>query len=85
MYTIPRITAHNGTITMKAVKAMSKQQLIEEYENICRCLEKDRLLSAQYNLFRPKPAIGMLLLLGVLFRQFKLAYENPMSVLHLLL
>ncbi|GJX78217.1 hypothetical protein Tco_0325028 [Tanacetum coccineum] len=49
--------AHNGTITMKAVKAMSKQQLIEEYENICRCLEKDRLLSAQYNLFRPKPAI----------------------------
>ncbi|GJY81904.1 hypothetical protein Tco_0494655 [Tanacetum coccineum] len=53
--------AHNGTITMKAVKAMSKQQLIEEYENICRCLEKDRLLSAQYNLFRPKPAIGMLL------------------------
>ncbi|GJU49923.1 hypothetical protein Tco_1219478 [Tanacetum coccineum] len=24
--------AHNGTITMKAVKAMSKQQLIEEYE-----------------------------------------------------
>ncbi|GJR93579.1 putative ribonuclease H-like domain-containing protein [Tanacetum coccineum] len=27
---------HNGTITMKAVKAMSKQQLIEEYENICR-------------------------------------------------
>ncbi|GJS53130.1 hypothetical protein Tco_0626492 [Tanacetum coccineum] len=49
--------AHNGTITMKAVKAMSKQKLIEEYENICRRLEKDRLLSAQYNLFRPKPAI----------------------------
>ncbi|GKE86564.1 hypothetical protein Tco_1560306 [Tanacetum coccineum] len=49
--------AHNGTITMKAVKAMSKQQLTEEYENICRRLEKDRLLSAQYNLFRPKPAI----------------------------
>ncbi|GJS23367.1 hypothetical protein Tco_0451999 [Tanacetum coccineum] len=49
--------AHNGTITMKAVKAMSKQQLIEEYETICRRLEKDRLLSAQYNLFRPKPAI----------------------------
>ncbi|GJV36169.1 hypothetical protein Tco_1408646 [Tanacetum coccineum] len=49
--------AHHGTITMKAVKAMSKQQLIEEYENICRRLEKDRLLSAQYNLFRPKPAI----------------------------
>ncbi|GJS33835.1 hypothetical protein Tco_0532217 [Tanacetum coccineum] len=49
--------AHNGTITMTAVKAMSKQQLIEEYENICRRLEKDRLLSAQYNLFRPKPAI----------------------------
>ncbi|GJS01806.1 reverse transcriptase domain-containing protein [Tanacetum coccineum] len=49
--------AHNGTITMKDVKAMNKPQLIEEYENICRCLEKDRLLSAQYNLFRPKPAI----------------------------
>ncbi|GKA75095.1 hypothetical protein Tco_0781473 [Tanacetum coccineum] len=49
--------AHNGTITMTAVKAMTKQQLIEEYEYICRRLEKDRLLSAQYNLFRPKPAI----------------------------
>ncbi|GJT97204.1 hypothetical protein Tco_1092722, partial [Tanacetum coccineum] len=49
--------AHNGTITMKDVKAMNKQQLIEEYEYICRRLEKDRLLSAQYNLFRPKPAI----------------------------
>ncbi|GJT22331.1 hypothetical protein Tco_0892268 [Tanacetum coccineum] len=48
--------AHNGTITMKAVKAMSKQQLIEEYENICRCLKRIGLLSAQYNLFRPKPA-----------------------------
>ncbi|GJR85039.1 hypothetical protein Tco_0209050 [Tanacetum coccineum] len=34
--------AHNGTISMTAVKAMSKQQLIEEYENICRRLEKDR-------------------------------------------
>ncbi|GJX97013.1 hypothetical protein Tco_0352811, partial [Tanacetum coccineum] len=50
--------AHNGTITMNAVKAMTKQQLIEEYEYICRRLEKDRLLSAQYNLFRPKPAIS---------------------------
>ncbi|GKA57570.1 hypothetical protein Tco_0756758 [Tanacetum coccineum] len=50
--------AHNGTITMKDVKAMNKQQLLEEYEYICRCLEKDRLLSAQYNLFRPKPAIS---------------------------
>ncbi|GJV96800.1 hypothetical protein Tco_1548377 [Tanacetum coccineum] len=49
--------AHNGTITMKDVKAMNAQQLIEEYEYICRRLEKDRLLSAQYNLFRPKPAI----------------------------
>ncbi|GJS10775.1 hypothetical protein Tco_0367571 [Tanacetum coccineum] len=49
--------AHNGTITMKDVKAMNPQQLIEEYEYICRRLEKDRLLSAQYNLFRPKPAI----------------------------
>ncbi|GKA84090.1 hypothetical protein Tco_0805685 [Tanacetum coccineum] len=47
--------AHNGTITMKDVKAMNPQQLIEEYEYICRRLEKDRLLSAQYNLFRPKP------------------------------
>ncbi|GKG25230.1 hypothetical protein Tco_0395858, partial [Tanacetum coccineum] len=43
--------AHNGTITMTAVKAMPKQQLIEEYEYICRRLKKDRLLSAQYNLF----------------------------------
>ncbi|GJS48029.1 hypothetical protein Tco_0598150 [Tanacetum coccineum] len=49
--------AHNGTITMTAVKAMTNQQLTEEYENICRRLEKDHLLSAQYNLFRPKPAI----------------------------
>ncbi|GKB19751.1 hypothetical protein Tco_0853674 [Tanacetum coccineum] len=38
--------AHNGTITMTAVKAMTKQQLIEEYEYICRHLEMDRLLSA---------------------------------------
>ncbi|GJU92992.1 hypothetical protein Tco_1317748 [Tanacetum coccineum] len=44
--------------TMKAVTAMSKQQLTAEYEIICRRLEKDRLLSAQYNLFRPKPAIS---------------------------
>ncbi|GJT59706.1 hypothetical protein Tco_1003239 [Tanacetum coccineum] len=50
--------AHNGTITMTTVKAMTKQQLIEEYEYICRRLENDRLLSAQYNLFRPKPAIS---------------------------
>ncbi|GKA55664.1 reverse transcriptase domain-containing protein [Tanacetum coccineum] len=50
--------AHNGTITMTAVKAMTKQQLIEEYEYICKRLEKDRLLSAQYNLFRPKPVIS---------------------------
>ncbi|GJT43861.1 putative ribonuclease H-like domain-containing protein [Tanacetum coccineum] len=49
--------AHNGTITMKDVKAMNQKQLVEEYEYICRHLEKDRLLSAQYNLFRPKPAI----------------------------
>ncbi|GJU47795.1 hypothetical protein Tco_1217350 [Tanacetum coccineum] len=34
---------------LKAVKAMSKQQLIEEYENICRRLEKDRLLSAHFH------------------------------------
>ncbi|GJS53311.1 hypothetical protein Tco_0626673, partial [Tanacetum coccineum] len=51
------IEPHNGTITMTAVKAMTNQQLIEEYEYICRRLEKDRLLSAQYNLFRPKPVI----------------------------
>ncbi|GJX19262.1 hypothetical protein Tco_0221939 [Tanacetum coccineum] len=50
--------AHHGTITMKAVKAMSKQQLSDEYEYICRRLEKDRLLNAQYNLFRPKPVIS---------------------------
>ncbi|GKE33151.1 hypothetical protein Tco_1452473, partial [Tanacetum coccineum] len=28
--------AHNGTITMTDVKAMTKQQLIDEYEYICR-------------------------------------------------
>ncbi|GJW58828.1 hypothetical protein Tco_0105559 [Tanacetum coccineum] len=50
--------AHNGTITMKDVKALNQKQLIEEYEYICRRLEKDRLLSAQYNLFRPKPTIS---------------------------
>ncbi|GKB68189.1 hypothetical protein Tco_0929601 [Tanacetum coccineum] len=49
--------AHNGTITMKDIKAMHKKQLVEEYEYNCRRLEKDRLLSAQYSLFRPKPAI----------------------------
>ncbi|GJW39231.1 hypothetical protein Tco_0065076, partial [Tanacetum coccineum] len=38
-------------------KPLKKSELVEEYEYICRCLEKDRLLSAQYNLFRPKPAI----------------------------
>ncbi|GJW92662.1 hypothetical protein Tco_0170215 [Tanacetum coccineum] len=36
--------AHNGTITMNKVKAMNEQQLIEEYEYICRHLEKDRLV-----------------------------------------
>ncbi|GJX83004.1 hypothetical protein Tco_0332485 [Tanacetum coccineum] len=59
--------AHNGTITMKEVKALNHKQLVEEYEYICRRLEKDRLLSAQYNFsyqrlplhcaFRPKPDI----------------------------
>ncbi|GJY91024.1 hypothetical protein Tco_0506220, partial [Tanacetum coccineum] len=34
-----------------------KKQLVEEYEYICHRLENDRLLSAQYNLFRPKSAI----------------------------
>ncbi|GKG56115.1 hypothetical protein Tco_0577190, partial [Tanacetum coccineum] len=43
--------ARTYTITMKDVKAMNKQQLIDEFEYICRRLEKDRLLSAQYNLF----------------------------------
>ncbi|GJW11572.1 hypothetical protein Tco_1577399 [Tanacetum coccineum] len=52
------LKAHHGTITMKAVKAMSKQQLSDKYEYICRRLEKDRLLNAQYNLFRPKPVIS---------------------------
>ncbi|GKE44127.1 hypothetical protein Tco_1471411 [Tanacetum coccineum] len=42
---------------MKEVKAMNQKQLVEKYEYICRRLEKDHLLSAQYNLFRPKPAI----------------------------
>ncbi|GJS61408.1 hypothetical protein Tco_0121610 [Tanacetum coccineum] len=32
--------AHNGTITMKDVKDINKQQLIEEYKYICRRLEK---------------------------------------------
>ncbi|GJZ86141.1 hypothetical protein Tco_0657751 [Tanacetum coccineum] len=50
--------AHNGTITMAKVKAMNKQQLEDEYKYICRRLEKDRLLSAQHNLFRPKPTIS---------------------------
>nr|GFA95993.1 hypothetical protein [Tanacetum cinerariifolium] len=49
--------AHNGTITMQKVRAMHKQQLIEEYEYICKRLENDRLLSAQHSLFRPKPVI----------------------------
>ncbi|GJR77856.1 hypothetical protein Tco_0090221 [Tanacetum coccineum] len=39
-------------------KPLKKSELVEEYEYICRRLEKDRLLSAQYNLFRPKPAIS---------------------------
>ncbi|GKC98390.1 hypothetical protein Tco_1168665, partial [Tanacetum coccineum] len=43
---------------MSDVNVMPKQQLLEEYEYICKRLEKDRLLSAQYNLFRPKPAIS---------------------------
>ncbi|GJY36135.1 ribonuclease H-like domain-containing protein [Tanacetum coccineum] len=41
----------------QASAAASLNTLIDEYEYICRCLEKDRLLSAQYNLFRPKPVI----------------------------
>nr|GFC54723.1 hypothetical protein [Tanacetum cinerariifolium] len=50
--------AHNGIIIMQKVRAMHKQQLIEEYEYICKRLENDRLLSAQHSLFRPKPAIS---------------------------
>ncbi|GJU00827.1 hypothetical protein Tco_1111165 [Tanacetum coccineum] len=38
-------------------KELLGHDLVDEYEYICRRLEKDRLLSAQYNLFRPKPAI----------------------------
>nr|GEZ52648.1 hypothetical protein [Tanacetum cinerariifolium] len=39
-------------------KPMKKsEQLIKEYEYICKRLENDRLLSAQHSLFRPKPAI----------------------------
>nr|GEW24561.1 hypothetical protein [Tanacetum cinerariifolium] len=49
--------AHNGTITMQKVRAMNKQQLIEEYEYICKILENAHLLTAQHSLFRPKPAI----------------------------
>ncbi|GKC32366.1 hypothetical protein Tco_1039660 [Tanacetum coccineum] len=40
------------------------KQLIEEYENICRRLEKDRLLSALYKSIRPACAILSLLLKG---------------------
>ncbi|GJY50785.1 hypothetical protein Tco_0441632 [Tanacetum coccineum] len=36
---------------------LNKQMIEEEGIFLCRRLEKDRLLSAQYNLFRPKPAI----------------------------
>ncbi|GJZ61852.1 hypothetical protein Tco_0617989, partial [Tanacetum coccineum] len=39
-------------------KPLKQSELIEEYEYICRRLEKDRLLSAQHNLFRPRPAIS---------------------------
>ncbi|GJT02139.1 hypothetical protein Tco_0823308 [Tanacetum coccineum] len=56
---IGALKAHNGTITMKAVKAMSKQQLIEEYEYICRRLEKDRLLSAHHRVFLAAKATNM--------------------------
>nr|GFC27582.1 hypothetical protein [Tanacetum cinerariifolium] len=42
---------------MQKVRAMHKQQLIEEYEYICKRLENDRLLSAQHSLFPPKPEI----------------------------
>nr|GEV94333.1 ribonuclease H-like domain, reverse transcriptase, RNA-dependent DNA polymerase [Tanacetum cinerariifolium] len=38
--------AHNGTITMQKVRAMHKQQLIEEYEYICKRLENDPIVSA---------------------------------------
>ncbi|GJW76901.1 hypothetical protein Tco_0138583, partial [Tanacetum coccineum] len=47
---------HNGTITMKDVKAMNPQQLIEEYEYICRRLEKDRLTDEKVERVSSQPA-----------------------------
>ncbi|GJW49730.1 hypothetical protein Tco_0091081 [Tanacetum coccineum] len=46
--------AHNGTITMKAVKAMSKQQLIEEFEISDDVLKRIVCDVLSINLFRPK-------------------------------
>ncbi|GJY16019.1 hypothetical protein Tco_0386441 [Tanacetum coccineum] len=46
--------AHNGTITMTAVKAMTKQQLIEEYEYICRRLKR---IASSVLLLQPHTAI----------------------------
>ncbi|GJY89372.1 hypothetical protein Tco_0504568 [Tanacetum coccineum] len=65
------VTEENFIERMTAIKEKKKRALADlryralkgkpmkqsEYEYICRRLEKDRLLSAQYNLFRPKPAI----------------------------
>ncbi|GJW72502.1 hypothetical protein Tco_0129419 [Tanacetum coccineum] len=48
--------------TMKDVKAMNQKQLVEEYEYICRRLEKDRLLSAhsKYSAgFHPRRDMGV--------------------------
>ncbi|GJS80384.1 hypothetical protein Tco_0730265 [Tanacetum coccineum] len=58
------VNEENFIERMNAVKEKKKRALadlryraLQGYEDICRRLEKDRLLSAQYNLFRPKPAI----------------------------
>ncbi|GJU00777.1 reverse transcriptase domain-containing protein [Tanacetum coccineum] len=63
------VNEENFIERMNAVKEKKKRALadlryralkgkpMKKSENICRRLEKDRLLSAQYNLFRPKPAI----------------------------
>ena len=46
---------YNRPLDAKTVKGLHKWQLEEEYEKICRALERTRLQSAQHNLFRPKP------------------------------
>ena len=46
---------YNRHMDAKTVNGILKWQLEEEYEKICRALARTRLLSAQHNLFRPKP------------------------------